>query len=86
MQARYSSRQLGSQYNSAKKFFSTDGIDNELNAIREYVACQQSHGHPLLTVSASSFLISYQHPYLGASPDGAVYDPLILSSRSVLLR
>ena len=61
-----------------KNFSSTAtqyGIDNESNAIREYVAYQKSHGHPLLTVSTSGLLISYQHPYLRASPDGAVYDP-----------
>ena len=51
------------------------GIENEPNAIREFVAYQQSHEHPLLSVSACGFLISYQHPYLGTSPDGAVYDP-----------
>ena len=28
------------------------GIENEPNAIREFVAYQQSHGHPLLSVSA----------------------------------
>ena len=51
------------------------GIENEPNATREFVAYQQSHGHPLLSVSACGFLISYKHPYLGTSPDGAVYDP-----------
>jgi len=51
------------------------GIDNEQNAIREYIAYQKLHGHPHLTVSPSGFLISYEHPFLGASPDGAVYDP-----------
>lgn len=51
------------------------GIDNEQNAIREYIAYQKLHGHPHLTVSPSGFLISCGHPFLGASPDGAVYDP-----------
>ena len=51
------------------------GIDNEQNAIREYIAYQKLHGHPHLTVSPSGFLISCEHPFLGASPDGAVYDP-----------
>ena len=45
------------------------GIDSE------YIAYQQSHGHPQLTVSPSGFLVSSDHPFLGASPDGAVYDP-----------
>lgn len=51
------------------------GIDNEQNAIHEYIAYRQSHGHPQLSVSPSRFLISSEHPFLGASPDGAVYDP-----------
>ena len=33
-----------------------------------------SHGHAGLSVSASGFHVSLSHPYLGASPDGTVYD------------
>ena len=44
-------------------------------AISKYVEYQQSNGHPDLTVCASGFIVSTQHPFLGASPDGAVYDP-----------
>ena len=51
------------------------GIENEQVALKEYVAYQQAHGHPDLTVSPSGFLVSATHPFLGASPDGAVYDP-----------
>ena len=51
------------------------GIDNEPAAISEYVAYQHAHGHPNLAVSPSGFIVSSTHPYLGASPDGAVYDP-----------
>ena len=51
------------------------GIDHEQTAVREYIAHQQSHGHLQLTVAPSGFLISSEHPFLGASPDGAVYDP-----------
>ena len=36
---------------------------------------QHSHGHPDLMVSPCGFHISATHPFLGASPDGAVYDP-----------
>ena len=49
------------------------GIDNEQLALEKYVAHQNTHGH--LTVSASGFIIDTTHPFLGASPDGAVYDP-----------
>ena len=51
------------------------GIENEQVALKEYLAYQQSHGHPELAVSASGFLINPAYPFLGASPDGAVYDP-----------
>ena len=30
---------------------------------------------PHLTVCASGFIVSTSHPFLGASPEGAVYDP-----------
>ena len=51
------------------------GIEDEQLALKEYVAYQQAHGHPHLTVSPSGFLVSTKHPFLGASPDEAVYDP-----------
>ena len=54
------------------------GIDNEQLAIEEYVSHQNTHGHPDLTVSVSGFIIDTTHPFLGASPDGAVYDPIDL--------
>ena len=40
-----------------------------------YIPYQHSHGHAGLIVSPSGFHVSLSHPYLGASPDGAVYDP-----------
>ena len=43
--------------------------------MKAYIAYQRSHDHPELTVSSSGFIISTIHPFLGASPDGAVYDP-----------
>ena len=51
------------------------GNTYESVAIAEYVQYQHSQGHSGLTVSPSGFHISLSHPYLGASPDGAVYDP-----------
>ena len=51
------------------------GIKEEPIAIEQYVAYQNTHGQQGLTVSSSGFLISLSHPFLGASPDGAVYDP-----------
>ena len=50
------------------------GIDNEKLALQEYVAYQNAHGHPQFTVSSCGFLVNTKHPFLGASPDGVVYD------------
>ena len=36
---------------------------------------QHSHGHPDLMVTPCGFHISATHLFLGASPDGAIYDP-----------
>lgn len=62
-----------------QKSFSTPalkyGIDTEPKAREEYVAYQHIHGHGDLAVSPSGFIVSSSHPFLGASPDGAVYDP-----------
>ena len=52
------------------------GIDNEQLAIQKYLSHQNTHGHPNLTVSSSGFIIDTTHPFLGASPDGTVYDPI----------
>ena len=54
------------------------GMDNEQLALEKYVSHQNSHGHPDLTVSASGFIIDISYPFLGASPDVAVYDPVDL--------
>ena len=51
------------------------GIDHEKIALKAYVAFQQQNGHPDLLVSPSGFIINPKYSYLGASPDGAVYDP-----------
>ena len=51
------------------------GRQKESIACQEYVAHQHTHGHRELLVTPSGFLISETQPFLGASPDGAVYDP-----------
>ena len=51
------------------------GIEVEPLAISKYRQYQQSNGHPDYTVCASGFIVNTTHPFLGASPDGAVYDP-----------
>ena len=62
------------------KHFSTPatvyGIEKEECAIREYVTYQHNHGHPDLVVTASGVIINPLWSFLGASPDGAVYDPV----------
>ena len=50
------------------------GIKNEQIALKEYVAYQQMHSHPHLSVSPTRFYINKGCPFLGVSPDGAVYD------------
>ena len=44
-------------------------------ALEAYIKKQHKCGHPDLVVSQSGFLINPSWPSLGASPDGAVYDP-----------
>ena len=51
------------------------GIEKEPIAVKEYVDYQRHHGHSDISVSKSGFLISSSYPFLGASPDGAVFDP-----------
>ena len=51
------------------------GIAKESTAIEEYICHQKMNGHPDLMVSPCGFHISESYPYLGATPDGAVYDP-----------
>ena len=50
------------------------GNSNEKAAIDVSVQFMKSRGHDVV-VCSSGFLISSSHPFLGASPDGAVYDP-----------
>lgn len=51
------------------------GIDNEDLAVQKYISYQKENGHPDLLVSPSGFIINPAYSFLGASPDGCVYDP-----------
>ena len=50
------------------------GIDHEDAALQQYTDYQHRHGHGSLYVCNTGLYISVLHPFLGASPDGAVYD------------
>ena len=50
------------------------GVQHETIAIAEYMKYQHQNGHDGLVVARSGFLVSHSHPFLGSSPDGAVYD------------
>ena len=54
------------------------GLEKESTAIKDYVSYQQCHGHVGLVVAASGVIINPSYCFLGASPDGAVYDPVSL--------
>ena len=51
------------------------GVQKEPLAIQEYIKFQHEHGQDLVTVGPCGFLVSKSHPFLGATPDGTVYDP-----------
>ena len=51
------------------------GIKNEPVAIQKYVEMQLVCGHDGLSAFPSGFIISESYPFLGATPDGSVYDP-----------
>ena len=53
------------------------GIHQESLTIHQYTRYQWSHGHPDLSVAPCGFHISTEHPFLGATPDGAVFDASI---------
>ena len=40
----------------------------------QYIDFQHAIGHFNMMVTQSGFLINKNYPFLGASPDGAVYD------------
>ena len=51
------------------------GIENEKHALKEYTKYQHNIGKADLIVASSGVIINPNYSYLGASPDGAVYDP-----------
>ena len=51
------------------------GVQQEAVALQAYVDYQHDNGHTGLTVCGVGFHVSISHPFLGASPDGGVYDP-----------
>lgn len=51
------------------------GRKNESLAIRKYQEHCLSNGHIDLIVCPCGFFVSPKYPFLGATPDGAVYDP-----------
>ena len=51
------------------------GIQNESVAIQTYVSYQHQQGLNGLTVGPCGFMTNEAHPFLGATPDGTVYDP-----------
>ena len=52
------------------------GKEHEAKALEAYVKHQQDYGHQGLLACKSGFVVSETHPFLGASPDGCVHDPL----------
>lgn len=51
------------------------GVQQEATAIQQYVTFQQCHGHSDTYASPCGFHVSKSLPYLGATPDGAVFYP-----------
>ena len=61
-----------------KQFFSPAiewGIKQEPTAVAAYIQYQHDNGKSELTVASMGFTICQQYPFLGATPDGGVYDP-----------
>ena len=61
-----------------KRFFSVQTewcINKEEEALQSYIDYQNKNGHVGLTVYKIGFLVMENHPHIGASPDGDVYDP-----------
>ena len=51
------------------------GIEHESEALEAYEEHQNRTGHTELTVRLVGFCVSIRQSFLGASPDGGVYDP-----------
>jgi hypothetical protein len=56
----------------------TYGVEKEECAAKEYMTYQNNNGHPEIVMTASGVIINPLWSFLGASPDGAIYDPLHL--------
>ena len=56
------------------------GKAHEACALDEYRKHYHSRGNPDAVMSNAGFSISEDHPFLGASPDGYVYDPNAMES------
>ena len=52
------------------------GTMMEKEALNQYVAHQQHNGHPGLAVEPVGLCISNENPWLAASPDSVVHDPV----------
>ena len=51
------------------------GIEQESTAIAAYTQYQHDIGKSELSVCLMGFTICHQYPFLGATPDGGIYDP-----------
>ena len=51
------------------------GRNNESHALEKYRQEKIAAGHENMVVTHSGLWVSPDHPFLGASPDAAVYDP-----------
>ena len=51
------------------------GKAHESCALEQYMKYQKDRGNTNLVISSAGFVISESYPFLGASPDGYVYDP-----------
>lgn len=60
------------------------GLAMEEEAMKQYVAYQHQHGHPTLATKPAGLCISTVEPWLAASPDGMVTDPLTASSHGLV--
>ena len=75
----YSTRFISVEDSGAKKFTAKSiewGKEHEPKVLEAYVKRQQDSGYPGLFACKSGFVISETHPFLGASPDACVHDPL----------
>ena len=55
------------------------GTEKEVITQQEYVMHQKRMGHPGLTVDTAGLFVNPENPWLAASPDGLVHDPITAS-------